>query len=31
MDFAALAYPFTLGSVAAFNPCGIAMLPAFVS
>ncbi len=31
MDFAALVYPFTLGSIAAFNPCGFAMLPAFVS
>ena len=31
MELAALVYPFTLGSVAAFNPCGFAMLPAFVS
>ncbi len=31
MDLAALVYPFTLGSIAAFNPCGFAMLPAFVS
>lgn len=26
-----LAYPFTLGLVAAFNPCGFAMLPVYVS
>ncbi len=26
-----LAYPFTLGIVAAFNPCGFAMLPVYVS
>ena len=31
MDLAALVYPFTLGSIAAFNPCGFVMLPAFVS
>ena len=31
MDLAALAYPFSLGLVAAFNPCGFALLPAYLS
>jgi len=31
MDWAALAYPFSLGLVAAFNPCGFALLPAYLS
>ncbi len=31
MDFTALAYPFSLGLVAAFNPCGFALLPAYLS
>jgi cytochrome c-type biogenesis protein len=31
MDFSALVYSFTLGTLAAFNPCGFAMLPAYVS
>ncbi len=31
MDFATLAYPFSLGLVAAFNPCGFALLPAYLS
>ena len=30
MDLATLAYPFTLGLVAAFNPCGFALLPAYL-
>lgn len=30
MDWAALAYPFSLGLVAAFNPCGFALLPAYL-
>ena len=30
MDLAALAYPFSLGLVAAFNPCGFALLPAYL-
>ena len=31
MDWAAVAYPFSLGLVAAFNPCGFALLPAYLS
>ena len=31
MEWAALAYPFSLGLVAAFNPCGFALLPAYLS
>lgn len=31
MISADLAYPFTLGLVAAFNPCGFAMLPVYLS
>ena len=31
MDWAAVAYPFALGLVAAFNPCGFALLPAYLS
>ena len=31
MDWATLAYPFSLGLVAAFNPCGFALLPAYLS
>lgn len=31
MDWAALTYPFSLGLVAAFNPCGFALLPAYLS
>ena len=31
MFSADLAFPFTLGLVAAFNPCGFAMLPVYVS
>ena len=31
MDLGALAYPFSLGLVAAFNPCGFALLPAYLS
>ena len=31
MEFGALAYPFSLGLVAAFNPCGFALLPAYLS
>jgi cytochrome c biogenesis protein CcdA len=31
MEFAALAAAFSLGTIAAFNPCGFAMLPAYVS
>ena len=30
MDWATLAYPFSLGLVAAFNPCGFALLPAYL-
>ena len=30
MDLATLAYPFSLGLVAAFNPCGFALLPAYL-
>ena len=30
MDLGALAYPFSLGLVAAFNPCGFALLPAYL-
>jgi len=30
VDWAALAYPFSLGLVAAFNPCGFALLPAYL-
>ncbi len=30
VDLAALAYPFSLGLVAAFNPCGFALLPAYL-
>jgi cytochrome c biogenesis protein CcdA len=30
MEFGALAYPFSLGLVAAFNPCGFALLPAYL-
>ncbi|MCY4068589.1 MAG: cytochrome c biogenesis CcdA family protein [Acidimicrobiaceae bacterium] len=30
MDWAALSYPFSLGLVAAFNPCGFALLPAYL-
>ena len=30
MDWAAVAYPFSLGLVAAFNPCGFALLPAYL-
>ena len=31
MELAAYAYPFSLGLVAAFNPCGFALLPAYLS
>ena len=31
MDWATVAYPFSLGLVAAFNPCGFALLPAYLS
>ena len=31
MEWAGLAYPFSLGLVAAFNPCGFALLPAYLS
>ena len=31
MDWGAVAYPFSLGLVAAFNPCGFALLPAYLS
>jgi len=30
VDWATLAYPFSLGLVAAFNPCGFALLPAYL-
>ena len=30
MDWATFAYPFSLGLVAAFNPCGFALLPAYL-
>jgi len=30
MDWASLSYPFSLGLVAAFNPCGFALLPAYL-
>ncbi len=30
MDWASLSYPFSLGMIAAFNPCGFALLPAYL-
>ncbi len=31
MDFGALTWPFSVGMLAAFNPCGFAMLPTYLS